>query len=431
MINTMQFPPRSSGQNNVLKLTCELVKVVRVGLIGLGVRASRALNRFMHLNGVEVSALCDVVPLNIEYAQQILKDNSRPAAKEYIGQDAWKSLCEQKDMDLIYICTDWLTHTPMAIYAMQCNKHVAMEVPSSTTVSECWQLVDTAEKTRRHCMMLENCCYDLFELTALNMAQQGLFGEIIHAEGAYIHDLRERIFSNEYGQRLSDNWQTKYNMQHTGNPYPTHGLGPVCQALDIHRGDKMNFLVSMSTKQVGMTEYARERYGDDSPEAQQIYRLGDMNTTLIKTQKNKTILIQHDISNPRPYNRLHLLNGTRGYIQKYPVSQMALYPDSETILTEDRMQSLLLEYEHPFIKELGKKAVSLCGERARDFIMDYRLMYCLQKGLPLDQDVYDAVEWSCLVELTEISVQNGSMPVEIPDFTRGDWDKIEGLKFAL
>lgn len=220
-------------------------------------------------------------------------------------------------------------------------------------------------------------------------------------------------------------------MQHTGNPYPTHGLGPVCQALDIHRGDKMNFLVSMSTKQVGMTEYARERYGDDSPEAQQIYRLGDMNTTLIKTQKNKTILIQHDISNPRPYNRLHLLNGTRGYIQKYPVSQMALYPDSETILTEDRMQSLLLEYEHPFIKELGKKAVSLCGERASDFIMDYRLMYCLQKGLPLDQDVYDAVEWSCLVELTEISVQNGSMPVEIPDFTRGDWDKIEGLEFAL
>lgn len=194
MINTMQFPPRSSGQNNVLKLTCEPVKVVRVGLIGLGVRASRALNRFMHLNGVEVSALCDVVPLNIEYAQQILKDNSRPAAKEYIGQDAWKSLCEQKDIDLIYICTDWLTHTPMAIYAMQCNKHVAMEVPSSTTVSECWQLVDTAEKTRRHCMMLENCCYDLFELTALNMAQQGLFGEIIHAEGGlYTRSAREDI----------------------------------------------------------------------------------------------------------------------------------------------------------------------------------------------------------------------------------------------
>lgn len=421
---------RPAGQNNVLKLACEPIKTVRIGMIGLGVRAIRAVNRFSHMDGVEIRGLCDILPANIEQSQQILKENKKPVAKEYSANDSWKLLCEQDDIDLVYICTDWKSHTPMAVYAMEHGKHVAVEVPAATTVAECWQLVDTAEKTRRHCMMLENCCYEEFELTTLNMVQQGVFGEVLHAEGAYIHDLRERIFSNEFGKRHPDNWQVKYNTQHTGNPYPTHGLGPVCQVLNIHRGDKMDFLVSMSTKQVGMTGFAREKYGEDSLLARQEYKLGDMNSTLIRTHSGKTILLQHDISSPRPYNRIYLLSGTNGYIQKYPVKQVALYPDSDNVLSKEQIDTLFAQYEHPILKQIGKKAVETCGERARDFLMDYRLIYCLQNGLPLDQDVYDAAEWSCMVELTETSVENGSIPVQIPDFTRGDWDKLNGLSFA-
>lgn len=427
---TIESPSRSSDQKNVLRLACEPIKNVRIGMIGLGVRAIRAVHRFMYMDGVEIKALCDIVPLNVTQAQQVLIDNDKPLAKEYRGEEAWKTVCERTDIDLIYVCTDWKTHTPMAVYAMECGKHVALEVPASTTVSECWQLVDAAERTQKHCMMLENCCYDPFELTTLNMAQQGLFGEIIHAEGAYIHDLRERILSNEFGMRKGGNWQTQYNIEHTGNPYPTHGLGPICQVLNIHRGDKMNHLVSMSTKPVGMALYAKEAYGVDSPDAQYDYKLGDMNTTLIYTQKGKTILIQHDIFNPRPYSRIHLLNGTKGYTQKYPIKQFAFSPNPDCVLTLEEMNELLHKYEHPFLKEIGVKAEAACGERARDFIMDYRLIYCLQNGLPLDQDVYDAAEWSCLVELTEISVKNGNIPVQIPDFTRGDWDKLAGLTFA-
>lgn len=428
------FKTSESGHHikhkNALLLACEPIPVVRVGFIGLGTRASRALKRYMYLEGVEIKALCDILPSNIEQSQEVLIANNRPKAIEYSGNDVWKEMCQRTDIDLIYICTDWLNHTPMAVYAMECGKHVAVEVPAATTVDECWQLVNAVEKTRRHCMMLENCCYDFFELTTLNMVQQGVFGEIIHGEGAYIHDLRKMMFAEKSEGGFHDFWQKKFNMQHTGNPYPTHGLGPICQAMNIHRGDKMNFLVSMSTKQMGMSRYAKEKFGEDSPEATQQYKLGDMNTTLIQTEKGRTIMLQHDMVSPRPYSRIHLLSGSSGYLQKYPIQQIALEPNAEEALSEEAMNNLLKKYEHPFVTLLGEKAIEVADIRARDFIMDYRLIYCLRKGLPLDQDVYDAAEWSCIVELSEKSVLNGSVPIEIPDFTRGAWNELNRLKFA-
>ena len=225
-------------------------------------------------------------------------------------------------------------------------------------------------------------------------------------------------------------WRLKYNEEHTGNPYPTHGLGPICQIMNIHRGDKMNYLVSMSTKQVGMTEYAKETFGADSKEAKQTYKVGDMNTTLIQTEKGKTILIQHDVTSPRPYDRHHVVSGTKGFAQKYPVEGIALEPEAHEFLSKVQMDSIMALYEHPITKEVGEKARKVGGHGGMDFIMDYRLIYCLRNGLPLDQDVYDAAEWSCLTELTETSVKNGGAPVEIPDFTRGAWDKLKGLRFA-
>lgn len=444
-------PPRAEGQTDVLGLTCDPIPTVRVGFIGLGMRGKGAVNRFMAIEGTEIVALCDLEQDNLDGTQAYIEKQNRPKAVEYIGDDSWKQLCERDDIDLVYICTDWLTHTPMAVYAMEHGKHVAIEVPAATTVDECWQLVNTAEKTRKHCMMLENCCYDRFELATLNMAQQGVFGEVVHVEGAYIHDLRSLNFnprrsSDESYQPATGSqadkkpgligywnyWRKNYNIEHTGNPYPTHGLGPVCQILNIHRGDKMNHLVSISSDQFGMTEYAEERFGADSPEAKQTYKLGDMNTTIIKTQKGKTIMIQHDVTSPRPYSRIHMVSGTKGFAQKYPIKQIALEPDGHRALSSEAIDSVLAKYEHPFYKEAGEQAAKLgaIAHGGMDYIMDYRLVYCLRNGLPLDQDVYDAAEWSCIGELSELSVLNNGAPIEIPDFTRGAWSKVKGLVFA-
>ncbi len=277
-------------------------------------------------------------------------------------------------------------------------------------------------------MMLENCCYDGFELATLQMAQQNVFGEIVHAEGAYIHDLRRLLFDDKTG--YWDMWRLKYNTEHTGNPYPTHGLGPVAQILNIHRGDKMNTLVSVSSDQVGLAAHAKETFGAESKYAKTPYKLGDMNTTIIRTEKGKTIMLQHDVTSPRPYSRIHLISGTKGFAQKYPMPIIALEPDGHKAMNREQVDSLLKVYEHPFWKEIGERARKAGGHGGMDFIMLYRLIYCLHNGLPLDQDVYDAAEWSCIVPLSEQSVLNGSVPVKIPDFTRGDWKQLKGLTFA-
>lgn len=413
---------RPVAQKNVLKLTANPIATVRIGFIGVGNRGSSAVYRYTFMEGVQIMALCDLNGNSVTKSQEVLKNKGLSPATEYVGEDTWKEVCKRDDIDLIYICTDWGNHVPMAVYAMQQGKHVAIEVPAATSVDECWQLVNTAEQTRKHCTILENCCYDFFELNTLNMAQKGLFGEVVHAEGAYIHDLRSQF--------KSDGWRIKYYENYTGNPYPTHGFGPICQTMNIHRGDKMNYLVSVSSNQFGITNYLKDTFGEDSPQAKKEYKLGDMNTTIIKTEKGKTMIVQHDVTSPRPYSRLHTLSGTKGFAQKYPDPKIAIEPNSHEFLSEEKFDKLMKEYEHPFIKEIGEYAKSVGGHGGMDFIMDYRLIYCLRNGLPLDIDVYDAAEWSCLFELTELSASNGGIPVRIPDFTRGDWNQLNGLVFA-
>ena len=426
----LEAPERPAGQENVLQLSCDPIPTVRVAFIGLGSRGSEAVRRFMYLEGIEVVAICDINKDFVSKTQELLAENKRAKALEFTGKEDWKKVCELENVDLIYNCTHWALHTPIAVYAMEHGKHVALEVPAAMSIEECWKLVDTAEKTRRHCMMLENCCYDFFEMATLNMAQQGVLGEIVHVEGAYIHDLRELNFKSPEDGGYQGMWRLQYNADNKANVYPTHGLGPVCQALNIHRGDKMNYLVSMSSDQFGMKEYAKNKFGEKSDYAKRTYEQGDMNTTIIKTEKGKTIMIQHDVTSPRPYNRIHMLSGTKGFVQKYPVQGIALEPNAHEFLSEKEMEKMLKKYEHPIVKEVGEKAKEVGGHGGMDFIMDYRLIYCLRNGLPLDQDVYDAAEWSSLVELTEMSVRKGSVPVEVPDFTRGDWKKLTKLEFA-
>jgi len=397
---------KGTNQTDVLQLACDPIESVRIGFIGLGKRGKEAFNNFLYIDGVEIVAICDMVDENIAIVNNTLNRHNKKIAEVYSGDECWRSVCEREDVNLVYVCTDRSLHVQIAVYAMKMGKHVAVEVPIANTLEECWQLVDTAEKTRKHCMMLENCCYGAFEMTMLNMAQQGLFGEIFHVEGGYIHNLRELDF--EKRPHYLDVWSMK------GNPYPTHALGPICQLLNIHRSDKLESLVSVSS---GQFEFPK--CNDIKIDKKCI--LGNMNTTIIRTQRNKTIVLQHDISSSRPYSRNYLLSGTKGFAQKRETPLIALSPNSNEFLLQEEMDELLRKYEHPFYVQLGELAREVGTHGGMNFIMDYRLIFCLQNGLPLDMDVYDAVEWSSIIELSAQSVNNGSVPVDIPDFTRGGW----------
>jgi hypothetical protein len=400
---------------------------VRIGFIGLGMRGPGAVERMTHVEGVEIKALCDKDPQRATKAQQILGKKGLPKAKEYSGENGWKAMIDNEDLDLVYIATPWSLHAPMALYAMKAGKHAATEVPAAVSMDECWELVETSEKTRKHCMMLENCCYDFFEMLTLSMAQQGLFGEIVHAEGAYIHDLRDLNFAkNGY----ADMWRLKENFRN-GNLYPTHGLGPVAQCMNINRGDQFDHLVSMSTADFQMADMANEKAAKDpfyQPFAGKTYR-GNMNTTLIRTQKGKTIMLQHDVTTPRPYSRIHLVSGTKGIARKYPSPARIAF--GHGWIKEAEYKALEEKYTPPIIKKVGDLAKKVGGHGGRDFIMDWRLIDCLRNGLPLDQDVYDAALWTAAGLLSEKSVAKGSRSVDVPDFTRGAWKTNKPVNLTL
>lgn len=420
-------PERAEGQTDLVGFRTEPMDSVRIGFIGLGMRGPSAVHRFTNIDRVAIKALCDKHEDRVEKSQEILSKAGLPAAASYSGEEGWKELCERPDIDLVYICTDWKNHVPMAVYAMEHGKHVAVEVPAATSLDECWQLVDTAEKTRRHCMMLENCVYDFFELTTLNMAQQGLFGDVLHVEGSYIHNLED--FWGEY----EGDWRLAFNEANRGDVYATHGMGPAAQLVDLHRGNKMNYLVAMDSRALTGPKLV-ERYNGRKSEN---FQNADHTMTMIQTERGQTIHIQHDVMNPRPYSRMYQLTGTDGFANKYPVEGYAFrevaefegMPDHEDLsshkcVPDDVKEALMQKYKHPIQAEIEDKARQVGGHGGMDYIMDYRLVYCLLNGLPLDQDVYDAAEWSCLGELSRISIENNSAPVEVPDFTRGAWNRL-------
>jgi hypothetical protein len=412
--------PRHAGSaiQNMSGFAAPKMDKVRIGIIGLGMRGPGAVERMCFIEGAEVTALCDKFPDRVEKAQAILAKAGLPKARAYSGNDGWKALCEWDGVDLIYICTPWNLHTPMAVRAMQNGKHVATEVPAAVTLEEAWQLVETSEKTKKHCMMLENCCYDFFEMLTLNMARNGLFGELLHAEGAYIHDLRDLNFSKT---GYADMWRLKENANRNGNLYPTHGLGPIAQCMNINRGDRMDHLVSMSTNDFQMNAMAREKAASDDfykPYVDKPYR-GNMNTTLIRTEKGKTIMVQHDVTSPRPYSRIHLISGTMGAASKWPSPERISFGHSW--LKPEEFKAMQDKYTPPLIKHIGEIARNVGGHGGMDFVMDWRLIDCLRNGLPLDQDVYDAALWSAVGPLSEQSVAKKSRTVDVPDFTRGAW----------
>ncbi len=421
---------RADTSGNMCGFAAPKLQTVRVGIIGLGMRGPGAVERLGFIEGVEIKGLCDKYPDRVEKAQGILRKAGLPAAKAYSGEEGWKALCSSNDVDLIYICTPWHLHTPMAVYAMENDKHAAVEVPAAVTLEECWQLVDTSEKTKKHCMMLENCCYDFFELLTLNMVRQGVLGELVHAEGAYIHDLLDLNFKKDIEGGYADMWRLKENMKQ-GNRYPTHGLGPIAQCMNINRGDRFDYLTSMSSNDFMMADHANELAAKDAfyrPYAGKTYR-GNMSTTTIKTMKGKTLMIQHDVTSPRPYSRIHLLSGTKGIARKWPSPQRIAF--GHGWIKEEEMKAIEAKYTPEIVVKIGALAREIGGHGGMDFMMDWRLIDCLRNGLPLDEDVYDAASWSCITALSEQSLSNRSSGVDVPDFTRGNWQTNLPIELTL
>lgn len=439
----VETPARPAGQKNVLGLKLPKYKTVRIGLVGLGMRGPGAVDNFCVLPGVEIVALCDFVEARAVAQNEKLRKRGLPPAAIYSGENGYKELCARPDIDLVYIATDWAHHFPVAECALQNGKNVADEVPSAMNLEECWKLVDLSEKMQKNCMILENCCYDWFEMRTLNMAQHGVFGEILRAQGAYIHNLDDfwdYYWKNPDGSDPEQlGWRLKYNRENRGDVYATHGLGPVAQALDIHRGDRMTTLVAMDTKSVHGKELVEKKTGKPCND----FRNGDHTTTLIRTANHKVIELQHDVMNPQPYSRLYQLTGTKGFANKYPVEGYAVDASqlksaghqpqvdnlsSHSFMPEAEKAALEKQYEHPILAKFGKLAKEVGGHGGMDFIMCARLIYCLQHGLPLDMDVYDLAEWCCIAELGALSMDNNCASVTFPDFTRGHWNDVKGYK---
>ena len=335
----------------------------------------------------------------------------------------WQSLCERSDVDLVYICSPWDLHVPQAVRAMECGKHVAVEVPAATTLADCWRLVDVSERTRRHCVILENCCYGSPELTVLNLIRQGRFGTITHGEAAYIHDLRSTLLA-PHSEGL---WRRNPHQTRNGNLYPTHGLGPVAWYMDIHHGDRFARLVSMSSLSAALAEYRDATLPADDPKRREKYRCGDMNTSLIQTANGRTIMLQHDVVTPRPYSRLNLVQGSKGTFSDYPPR---IFFDGQGTHEWASYDAIKAEYEHPLWKEHGEQALKLGGHGGMDYIMNYRLVQTYRQGLPPDLNVYDAAAWSAPGPLSDISVAWDSLSLPFPDFTRGNWHQTGSAPLA-
>ena len=395
----------------------------RIGLIGTGGRGTSLLGNLLAANA-QVVAICDVVKEKAEHAASLVVAAGQKRPELYTdGPHHFESMVARKDVDFVIAATPWNWHAPMALAAMANGKDVAVEVPAVTSLEDCWRIVRASEETRKHCIMLENCCYGYNETLILRMVHGGEFGDLLYGEGAYLHDLRDELFSHA-GEGL---WRRTEHTRADGNLYPTHGLGPVANYMGIQRGDRFDYLVSMSAPQHGLDKYRKDKLKSDDPRQNERYLTGDLNTSLIKTANGLSITVKHAVSTPHPYSRINLIAGTKGIFEDYPPR---IYFDG---MNKDESYGAIdawKHYEHPLWKREGEIAQKVGGHGGMDFIMIYRLLQCLREGLPPDMDVYDAAAWSSVGPLSVESVSRGSAPVDVPDFTRGKWQSREISKIA-
>jgi hypothetical protein len=423
--------PQRKGKS-VAGLTVPKMDRVRVGFIGVGARGSGHVAQMLEIEGVDVVAICDTHAPTANASAKRCVDKGRGAPALYTnGPKDYQRMLGRKDLDIVLISTPWEWHVPMAVDTMKADKHAFVEVPASITLEGCWQLVDTAEQTQRHCMMMENVNYGREELMVLNMCRLGLFGELLHGEAAYIHDLRGQMHEIERG---TGSWRTYHYTKRNGNLYPTHGLGPVAQYMNINRGDRLDFLSSVSSPSRVRDIYAREKFPAGHERRTLKFVAGDINTTIAKTVLGKTLMIQWDEQLPRPYTRHNLIQGTRGVWAGFPDRLVVEAHDghpgtrSTDSWTQGKdLQSWYERYDHPLWKRLAEEAKRNGGHGGMDFVMLWRIIYCLRNGLPMDQDVYDAASWSAVTPLSEASVAKRGRSMDFPDFTRGGWKTMKPL----
>lgn len=393
----------------------------RIAIVGTGGRGTSLLGEILAADG-KVVALCDIVRAKAEAAGALVVKLGQKQPDLYTdGDHAYEKMLDRSDIDLVVVATPWNWHAPMALYGMQHGKDVAVEVPGVTTIEDCWKIVNLSERTGKHCIMLENCCYGYNETLLLRMVHAGVLGDLLYGEGAYLHDLRDELFSNA-GEGL---WRRTEHTLRNGNPYPTHGLGPVANYMGIQRGDRFAHIVSMSTRERGFDAYRAAHLEPSDPRMHERYIEGDMNTSLIKTVNGLTITVKHTVSTPHPYDRINQIAGTKGIFQDYPPR---IYIDGQNAdeswePVEEGPQNKWKQYEYPLWTSEGETARKNGGHGGMDYIMIYRLLQCVREGLPPDSDVYDAAAWSSVTPLSEQSVKGGSAPIEFPDFTRGAWNK--------
>lgn len=394
------------------------LETVRIGVIGAGRRGNPMMRLLFAIDGVEIKAIADPHAPAIDNARKLFIENEMSMPEFYgDGEYDYRRMLEREDLDVVYIATPWAWHAPMAVDAMERGKHALVEVPAALTIDECWQLVETSERTQRYCMMMENVCYGREELMALNMVREGLLGDLLHGEAAYIHELRWQMKDITEG---TGSWRTGWHARRNANLYPTHGLGPIAQYMNINRGDRFDYLTSMSSPALGRQLYAQREFPPEHMRNRASYIAGDMNTSLIKTVNGLTIMLQHDTTTPRPYTRHNLIQGTNGVFAKYP-SRFALETEGKFHQWQDDLTGLQKRYDHDLWLRTEAEAQRLGGHGGMDFVMLWRTAYCLRNGIPLDQNVYDAAAWSAVIPLSEASNGDRGNSKDFPDFTRGAW----------
>ena len=404
---------------------------VRVGMIGVGSRGSAAVRRIVEIDGVDIVAVCDLVQERVERARKLVKDAKGKEPVGYVGADGWKAVCDSPGVDVIYNCTSWDWHLRPCVRAMRNGKVALVEVPGSLRIDECWEYVETCEETRVPCMMLENCVYGEDEMLMLNLVQKGVIGDVVHGEGGYVHYGAEYMYPKTDAEPPT--WRLEEKKGHTGNAYPTHGLGPVALAMDINRGDRFDYVVSVGSRAYSLQDFARRKFGADSKFGNYRLDYNDINTSIVKTVRGNTIMVQLNCANPRPYTRMGLVVGTKGTFGTYPArAAIESSPGAvgKTWMDEKEFAALREKYTHPLWKTLGEQAKKVGGHGGMDFIMDMRWVHCLRNGLPLDMDVYDLASWSAICELSERSTLRRGEPMEFPDFTRGAWKTARPVSFA-
>jgi predicted dehydrogenase len=393
-----------------------MLEKVRIGMVGVGGMGTAHVSNFLKIKGCEIVAVCDIIEDRVVRTQNMAVEAGFPKPEGYSkGEFDFKRMCQRDDIDLVFTATPWEWHVPVCIEAMISGKHAATEVPAAYSIEDCWKLVETSERTGKYCIMMENCNYDREEMIILNMVKKGVLGEILHARCGYLHDLRA-VKHDMNGEGV---WRRAHSMKRNGDLYPTHGLGPVAQCLDINRGNYFDYLVSFGTKTRGMHKYAIEQFGSDNPLSKEEFILDDVVSTLIRTMNGETILVTHDTSNPRPYSRDILVQGTNGIVQKYPTPLIHIEGKSPEHTWEE-LAAYKDEYYHPLWRQMETAAAG-AGHGGMDYLEDFRLINALLNGLEPDMDVYDAAMLSAVTELSEKSIASGGFPMKFPDFTRGFW----------